>query len=147
MTNYVLTLWEHTTVLVKKGTEWEAMEKLASVSHYEEFYSTSPELFPPSFCSRGAKESTYSLIPPVLSSQMESFLSLLFSLLQFQLCACCFSPSLTMNFFKWPQRILPFSGPLPWLSSSNSFISLINPGSVVPSFTQHVESRHFPVWS
>ena len=37
VTNYVLTLWEPMSVLVRKATELEVMEKLASVSGREEF--------------------------------------------------------------------------------------------------------------
>lgn len=92
-------------------------------------------------------ETTYSLTQPVLSflsSHTEIFLFVLFSLLQFQLCACCFSPSFTTDFLKWSsQRVLPFIHPLPWLSSSSFLISVINRCSVFPSLNQHVESRHF----
>ena len=70
-------------------------------------------------------ETIYSLTQPVLpflASQTKIFsFPLLFSPWQFPLCACCVSPSFTIDCLKWSsQRLLPFSCPLPWLSSSNS---------------------------
>lgn len=69
-----------------------------------------------SFCSSGARETTYFFTLPVLaflSPQTEVFLFLLFSLLQFQLCACCSSPTFTIGLLKRPsQRLVPLSCPL-----------------------------------
>lgn len=107
----------------------------------------SSKLLPPSFSSSGTMETTYSSLN--LSSPFLTDWDLfpLFSLLQCQLCDSCFSPSFSRDVLKGPQRVLPFSDPLPCLSSSNSLISLIHPCLVFPSFNQHVESSHFPVWS
>lgn len=64
--NYVLTQWEHITVLVKKATELKVMGKLASISPCQEFYCICSKLLSPPFCPSGAMETTYFLTQPVL---------------------------------------------------------------------------------
>lgn len=134
---------------MKKATELEVMKKLACVCRCEEFCCISSKLLQPTSCSWRATETTCPLTQPALpflSSWTELFLFLLFNLLRFQLHACCFSPTFTKDFLKGlSQKVAPSSHPLPWLSGSNSLISLVSPCSVFPSFNQDVESRHFSV--